>query len=359
MIKLLITTESLNNGGTERQISELVKGLAMSGNFKITIATLTFDGHFDAFVKNYCDLKYIANSHKWKYPSSFLKFNSLIRKEKYDIVHSFQINDSVLVFLFAFFYKFKWINGTIRDTDSSKNRRQQEKRFLLKKTRFVIANSYAGLNNYGLVPSNNIRVIYNGVDTNRAFRNFQKKDSRFNVGVIANFGYYKDHITIFKAMSLLKNNDITLHLIGSGPRLQEYQNWVTQNGLNCNVVFYGKVKKVEEIIANFDCGVLCSYRERGEGISNGVLEFMLNDIPVIATDVGAISELITDNSTGLLIQAGDYSQLAKKLCLLMSDKNFGNFLTKNAKALIQSKFGFQRMISEYIDFYNFVQKSNK
>jgi glycosyltransferase involved in cell wall biosynthesis len=134
------------------------------------------------------------------------------------------------------------------------------------------------------------------------------------VGSVGNFTPKKDHRTLLYAMSRVvwRHRGAQLVLVGSGPLERELRDTVRSMGLAERVVFAGSRDDVEELYPAFDVFALSS---RNEGLPISLLEAMAAGVPCVATSVGGVPEVVSNE--GLLVPAGDADALADALSTLL------------------------------------------
>lgn len=109
----------------------------------------------------------------------------------------------------------------------------------------------------------------------------------------------------------------------------------------------GFEKSVGSYIPAFDAFVFPS---RSEGMGSILIDVMAAGVPIVASNVGGIPDLISDKENGLLIENGDYSALAEKLIEIKNDVGFREALVSNA--LAKSKgYTAAAMALRYLDVY--------
>ena len=101
-------------------------------------------------------------------------------------------------------------------------------------------------------------------------------------------------------------------------------------------------------MSNIDIFVLPSL---AEGISNTILEAMSCGLPVIATDVGGNSELVTNNKSGLLVTSADSSALANTLYQLVTDPKLCESFGQAGRDEIERRFSMTAMVNQYFEVY--------
>jgi glycosyltransferase involved in cell wall biosynthesis len=229
----------------------------------------------------------------------------------------------------------------------------------------IIYNSFAGKTyheNYGYCKKNGI-VIWNGFDTTKMLRLYKEFDplklkaelglvpNKKIISIIARVDNMKDHFTALKAIKkLLDNNikDFVLLVIGDGnvELKEKLNNYVDKNQMNDYVLFLGMKNdiipyyKITDILLSSSCF--------GEGVSNSIVEAMLFEKIIIATDVGDNSILI-NKERGYLFNVKDYNKLYEILkSLIKDDSNLNkDCLKKYVLENLNLNFMVNRYISEW------------
>ena len=82
-----------------------------------------------------------------------------------------------------------------------------------------------------------------------------------------------------------------------------------------------------------------------------LLEAMAMGIPIVATAVGGVPDIIEDGKNGLLIKAGDPLQLSETIMKIINDKNISNKFSKNGRQIVENKFSIERWVNKITDNY--------
>ena len=90
---------------------------------------------------------------------------------------------------------------------------------------------------------------------------------------------------------------------------------------------------------------------RSEAFPNAILEAMAAGLPIVASGVGGIVELIDDNRTGLLVAPDDPEALADRICRLMADPVRAARLGDAARAQARARYSFDRMVAAFESIY--------
>ncbi len=124
-------------------------------------------------------------------------------------------------------------------------------------------------------------------------------------------------------------------IIGGGRREAEMRQLAQELGLAGRVHFLGQRPDIPDLLGALDIFVLPSH---SEGVSLALLEAMAAGLPVIATAVGGLPEVVTDGVNGLLIPPQDPEALAQALARLLDDPALAKKLGENARRHVEEKF---------------------
>jgi len=133
--------------------------------------------------------------------------------------------------------------------------------------------------------------------------------------MVANLRPHKGHLDLLQALIELDTCP-DVDLIGSGVMEDKVRSAITRLGLTDKVRLLTEVSNASSMLDDYSFSVLPSYFE---GIPNSVLESMAAGLPVIATRVGGVPEIVEDGVTGLLVPPGDTEALARAIALLTTD----------------------------------------
>jgi glycosyltransferase involved in cell wall biosynthesis len=145
------------------------------------------------------------------------------------------------------------------------------------------------------------------------------------------------------------NRDLNakLLIVGDGPEREVLQAAV--KGISERVVFAGQVKDVQPFYALADVFVLSSH---SEGSPNVLLEAMAARVPVIATSVGGVPEIVENEKSALLVPAKDPTALAAALTRILHDPNLGSSLIEEAAVVLATRHTPQQYVGNLIRFYD-------
>lgn len=220
----------------------------------------------------------------------------------------------------------------------------------------VIANVEAIRDGYVLeqgLPPEKFIVIPNGIPRStirsRTPENGEPGGSEKPVlGCVANFNWRKDHATLFHAFRAVSEEfpDVRLRFVGSGPMEPEIRDLVSRSSTRDRVEFLGPRFDVEEILPEFDILVLPSHTE---GFGTVLIEAMAAGVPVVATAVGGIPEVVTNDLTGLLVRPGSPEALSGAILHLLREPREARRLAENARRDVAERFTLESVVSRYRD----------
>jgi glycosyltransferase involved in cell wall biosynthesis len=195
-------------------------------------------------------------------------------------------------------------------------------------------------------------VIPNGVDATGVRDRTPDEAARpvRSVITVANLRPEKNHETLIAAASMLAKDvpDLRFQIVGDGPRRQALEALVAASHLEKQVTFLGHQEDIGSRLAAADVFVLPS---RSEAFPNGAIEAMAAGLPVIASAVGGLLELIDDGRTGLLVPPGEPAALAAALRRLIDDRPLAARLGAAARSHVRHHCSFDRMVAAFEDLY--------
>jgi len=194
--------------------------------------------------------------------------------------------------------------------------------------------------------------VYNGIDTHywRPPDPAEPRHGGLCLTMVANFFREKDHHTAIEGFRRLQERwpgPLRLQLVGEGETRKQAEDQVARAGLD-TVHFLGPVADVRAVLARTDIALLAS---RSEGISLAVLEAMAMGVPVVASDVGGMREILTEGAEGLLVPPGDPESLSTALARLVGDARLRAELGRQGRARVEECFSLAAMSSAYMESY--------
>jgi glycosyltransferase involved in cell wall biosynthesis len=142
---------------------------------------------------------------------------------------------------------------------------------------------------------------------------------------------------------------LSLTLVGDGPTRGACEAQARRLGLDARIRFAGRHDTVAPFLRDADTFVLTS---RSEACPNAVLEAMAMALPVVATDVGGIPELIEHRRTGFLVPPDRGDDIARAIVGLVRQPEFAQAIGRAARSTVASRFSFDAMVGRFEDLYD-------
>ena len=158
----------------------------------------------------------------------------------------------------------------------------------------------------------------------------------------------KDFDTLLRALALLPDAQFDAAIVGDGPQRRELEALLVQLGLEERVRLEGERRDVPALLARADVFVLSS---RSEGLPVSVLEAMAAGLPVVASAVGGVAELVLDGETGVLVRPGDPEALAAALGPLLADPALRRRLGDAGRARAEAVFDLEACRRAHVELY--------
>ena len=210
------------------------------------------------------------------------------------------------------------------------------------------------------VPADRIEIVHNAIRadwgaTSRA-RGAELRASleiaphRRVILIVGRLSREKDHITLLRAMKRLPvEMNPHLVIVGEGPERPHIEAEIERLDLRDRTTLTGQVKSAEPYYGVADVAVLSSI---SEGSPNALLEAMAAGVPVVATEVGGIPEIVTDGESALLVRVGEIDRMTDSIAnLIGGDPALADRLTERGKALIRERHTPDARVQRLLEIY--------
>ena len=368
-IRILYIIDKLVCGGTQKQLIELLRGIDRS-RYEPAVCCLLFEGEWAHKIRELGIPIHVLGLKKiygLKALHRLFRLIHLIKRGRYDIVHNFLFAANVFGTLAAKFARARVVINSRRQAGYwNENPNRLVWRFVNKYSDCVIANSE---NVKSFIASNEgtdadkILVIHNGIEITSSLpkrgkirKELSLSDDSIIVCIVANLSTVKGYSYLVRAFEKIDTACPTVHLVcvGDGPLRKHLEKQVRDRGLNETVHFLGRRENVLEILADADIGVMASL---SEGMPNAILEYMLAGIPVAATAVGGITDIIRHDENGLLVSPGDVEALSETLMRLCESSQLRKELATGGRKDVEQRFNAKRMVEDYDHVYSRLVKA--
>lgn len=207
-------------------------------------------------------------------------------------------------------------------------------------------------------PKKDIVVIPNFIDSNE-FKPGKKhhncplfSKSRFNIIHISNFRPIKRVIDVIKIFDIVqKEIDTCLLMVGDGIERSNAERYVIEKNLQTKVYFLGKQVNIIDLLQSSDILLLPSQLE---SFGLAALEAMSCGVPVVASDIGGIPEVVIHNETGFLAEVGNIEKMAEYCLNLLTIPNLKAYISKNSRKRAQDIFDISKIAPQYENLYKII-----
>jgi len=290
---------------------------------------------------------------------------SIIEQRQPDIVITQSVKSHFLMWRSRLWKKIPWIayHHGYTSTDSRMRLYNRFDRWSLPKADLVmtVCEAFAQeLVSVDKVPREKIRVQHNPIrpgprsnpEAVKALReHWGLTDQERVILSVGRLSKEKAHADLILAFQRLCGTraDYKLVIVGEGPERASLEAIAADLRIDTRVVFTGQISDVRPFFATADVFVLPSH---SEGSPNVLLEAMGAEVPVVATAVGGVPEIVEDETSALLIPPGDPRAMANAIDRLVKDFELGEQLSRNAAELVSRNHSPQQYVSSLIQTYS-------
>lgn len=305
----------------------------------------------------------------WKDWKTLWQLKRIIRKGKYDIVHCHSTKAGFLGRVAAKLSGVKKIYFTVHSW-AFYNKQEYGKKIKffqriqkigsLFSTKIICVSEkvkHDGLENK-IAKDKKFQVIKNGIK-------FELKDSKNTIRqkmhipkdkviiiMTARLAHPKDPLLFLKASRIVKSRlpEAKFIVIGDGPLTSQSQAFISGNGLSQTTALLGEKspEDARQLMKACDIFVLTS---KFEGLPITIIEAMFAGLPVIASDVGGVGELVHNNKNGFLLKTQSPDELAERIIYLIENRSKAVKMGKQGRAMAEKNFSAERMVRKYEKLY--------
>ena len=196
---------------------------------------------------------------------------------------------------------------------------------------------------------NKLITIHNGIsDIDQSLIKKEFSQNVLRIIMITRFSWPKRPDILIEAVADLNNENynILLDLYGYGSQLNKTKDLIMNTKCK-NIKYRGILTNPENILPEYDIYALISDKE---GLPIGIIEALRAGLPVLVSDVGGCSELVSDN--GFLIKTNDKEQLKEKIKLLYKNHKFLENFSRKSRELYTKNFNVEKMVKKLLKEYN-------
>ncbi|MCS3904323.1 glycosyltransferase involved in cell wall biosynthesis [Methylohalomonas lacus] len=208
------------------------------------------------------------------------------------------------------------------------------------------------------IPTDRLHVVNNGItlepgttDTSGVLdtiREFCREG--FIIGAVGRLSREKGYVYLLESIARLHQGGhrVRLVLAGDGPLKAELQEKAARLNIEDNVLFAGYLKDAGRCLHFFNVFVISSL---SEGLPIALLEAMRASVPVVATRVGGIPEVLANGKSGILVLPGNAQKLAEAIAQIKQDPKQAALLAQEAENRVKDHYSSETMAQNYLNIY--------
>jgi glycosyltransferase involved in cell wall biosynthesis len=374
-IKLLAIVEARSVTGPARNLIEFVL-LAQSAGIETIVATFLRKENTNLFTEKLEDLSIpvFRLSEESAYDlSTIQKLKRLLSQLKPDLIQTHAVKSHFLTRLSGVHHSVPWIAFHHGYTSTSwRNYFYNElDRWSLKAASQVVTVSHASLEQLRSkgIHSEKIRVIHNAVHAGYSTEPVDTPSVaalRASLGIpvgqkvilsVGRLSKEKDQASLVDAMTELRGSfSPYLLIVGEGPEQKTIVERARTLRLTNKVILMGQQDHIRPFYALADVVVISS---RSEGSPNVLLEALAAGVPVVATAVGGIPEMVEDGKHALLVRHGNTRQMATSIARIFTEPDVAQNLVRNGKILVRTKFSPEERARTLSELYEKILESRR
>ena len=307
---------------------------------------------------------------------SLISLVRLIRQNRYDIVHTHSSKPGVIGRIAAFITGTPLVIHTVHGFPFHDFMNPIKLRFYIAVERLmnIITTHLITVSTLNLKKIVHLKMahaeaitnIYSGIDIAK-FRNCPQIDfhaelklpeSMKIIGFVGRFSDQKDPLTFLQAISQIASESKDCHIVfvGDGPLKRSMISYVEQNDLTSRVSFLGYRLDINSILHGLDLFVLSSIYE---GLGRSVTEALCCKIPVVATAVEGVPELVQHKKTGLLVEPNNPDQLARAIIYALNNLPEMKSMAEAGNLFVEQHFQVKDMVGQIDVLYKRMIQTGK
>jgi glycosyltransferase involved in cell wall biosynthesis len=366
-LRLLAIVEAYSITGPAKNLLEFAQR-AMSQNVSTTIATFTRNSSGNQFTQAVLDagitLETIPERGPFD-PEILRSLRALALRVCPDVIQTHAVKSHFLARSAGLPRQAPWVafhHGYTWPTLKARAYNQLD-RWSLRSANKVLTVSVPfrdGLMAFGVRPER-VEIVHNAIPSEWGARSCQPEEAaalraasgiaagRKVVLIVGRLSREKDHLTLLEAVNRLRPAGMPhVVIVGEGPEKQHIEDRVRQLGLDEYVTLTGHRSSAVPWYGIADVAVLSSL---SEGSPNALLEAMATNVPVVATAVGGVPEMVANEESALLIAPGDAAAMSAAMARLLTDPALADRLRKRGRELILERHDPEARTRKLVSIY--------
>ncbi len=229
--------------------------------------------------------------------------------------------------------------------------RLAERIYLSKVDRVISVSNYMMEWLFKFVPTEDVNLVYHGIDTELFRKNGEPEEA--TILFVGRFALHKGIHVLLRALPLVFKEIPKAKVLIAGntdnvSMIQQIRNSIDGK----NHEFLGFVENYSDLPNIYSRATIFVSPSFEDLLGFRLLEAMSCGVPVVATKVGGVPEVISDEQNGILVPAGDHQILAEKIALLLNDKSLRAKIRSYARETVEKKFTAKVMSQKTLKIYN-------
>lgn len=216
----------------------------------------------------------------------------------------------------------------------------------------VLVNEGVKKEKIAIIPSAVDYDFYNQKCNNKLFlERLGLEENLFKIGMIAQFIPRKGHEFLLDCVPIIlnKTKNVVFILFGQGPLQKKIAAKIREKKLDRWVKIAGFKKDIQNYLPCLD---LLVHPAHMEGLGVSLLQANCSKVPIVASKVGGIPEIISHGINGYLFEPGNKDQFVSYVLDLIFDSNKRIQMGMNGQKIVRQKFSIEKMVSSYVKLYN-------
>ena len=361
--KILLVITGLAVGGAETQLVRVATRLKQRGWDVRVVTLIPPRAYVDVLEQAGIPVATLGIRDKRPALRPIWRLARVLREWKPDIVHSHMVHANLLARFVRPIASAKVVIGTAHNIQEGGRLRDWLYRLTDPLCDLTTHVCEAGAQRYireRMVPPHKMRVVYNGVDTERFLPDGQVRlrirreaeiGKQFVWLAVGRLEAPKDYPTLIRAFARVSaaREDTLLWIVGDGPLRGQLEALSREMGLQLGVRFWGLRGDVSNLMNAADAFVMSS---SWEGLPNALIEAQACGLPAVVTDVGGNAEIVVKEETGFIVPPKNPDALAEAMLRLMAlPVEMRQQMGRLARQRVEQQFSLDSVVTLWENLY--------
>lgn len=346
--------------GAEVMVFHLLKGLLNHKNINITAIVLN-EGKLAEELRKIEIPIFLVNESKKNFFQTIIDVRKIVNLYTPDIIHSHRYKENILAYLVSKKRNKPRLLATQHGMTESYGQKPNFRHRMITRINFLLLSSCfdrtvavsedirTTFMNYHGFREEKVTVVHNGIEM-PFHAPATSRRGQFVVGSSGRFFAVKDYpLMVEIARKLLEiRANFRFELAGDGPERKTIQELIRKYGMGKNFILQGFIEDTADFYRGLDLYLNTSHHE---GIPMSVLEAMSHGLPVVASDVGGLKEIVADGREGYLVKNRHPEEFADKCLKIYENDSLRQTMSAAAREKVKSVFSTEHMVQNYYDLY--------